>query len=68
VKESNAPFQIPSGGPVFALGFIALWAILIAMVEAGAGDLAAALAVLIAGGLFAVAAPKLVANFTTKGA
>lgn len=63
MKPSDAPFEIPGGWGVFALGFGALWAILIAMVETGAYDLAAALAVLIAGGMGVFAADKVIANF-----
>jgi hypothetical protein len=47
---NNAPFDIASDWGKWALGYGALWFLLIFAVEAGAGEPAAALAVLIAGG------------------
>lgn len=46
----------------FALGYGALWFTLVLMVEAGGEELATALAVLIAAGMTAVSAEKVIAN------
>lgn len=61
---NNAPFELPGGSfAMFALGYAALWGLLLLTVEAGGGDLAAALAVLIASGMTVVAAQNVISNF-----
>lgn len=60
----NAPFTLTQGSPLlFVLGYAALWAILIAIVEAGQPDFAAALAILIAGGAGAALLLRVTQNF-----
>lgn len=51
----NLPFQQATDVGKWAVGFGALWFVLIFAVDAGAGEVAAALAVLIAGGVTVVA-------------
>lgn len=60
----NVPFELKQGSfGLWALAYAGLWGILIVMVEAGAGDLAAALAVLIAGGMTVLALDTIRGNF-----
>ncbi len=58
----SAPFNITSDWGKWALGFGLLWFLLALMVEAGAGELAAAIAVLVAGGMTVVAADRVTQN------
>jgi hypothetical protein len=52
----NAPFSLKADSfELWALGFFGLWGLLLLLVELGGGDLAAALAVLIAGGMTVLA-------------
>ena len=60
--ESTAPFAVTSDWGRFALGYALLWGTLLLMSEAGAGDLAAALAVTIAGGMTVVAGANVTHN------
>ena len=60
----NAPFEIKSGSfGLWALAYAGLWGLLLVLVESGGGDLAAALAVLIAGGMTVLAADNIRKNF-----
>ncbi|MBI3936920.1 MAG: hypothetical protein HY323_08080 [Betaproteobacteria bacterium] len=62
--SGNAPFEIASGSfGLWALGYAALWGLLILMVEAGGGDLAAALSILVASGMTVIAAENVIGNF-----
>ena len=67
MSQSNAPFDIKAGFGTFALGYGALWLILISMVEFGAGDLAAALALLIASGATVVGMQTALGNLRLGG-
>lgn len=60
----NAPFVLSAGSfQLWAIAYAGLWGLLLIMVEAGAGDLAAALAVLIAGGMTVLALDAVRGNF-----
>lgn len=63
-QPNSAPFTLTAGSfGLWAAGFGGLWFLLVLLVEAGGGDLAAALAILIASGMTAVAAQNVLANF-----
>ena len=63
-QPSNAPFELKSGSfGMWALAYGGLWFLLVLLVESGGGDLAAALAILIASGMTVVAAQNIIANF-----
>ncbi len=65
--ESSAPFNMTSDWGRFALGFGILWGTLLLLSEAGGGDLAAALAVTIAGGMTVVAMANVTHNLGLGG-
>jgi hypothetical protein len=60
--NGSEPFAIRAGWPQYLLAYSLLWALLVAMIEAGAADLSAALAMLIAGGATVALAERAVAN------
>jgi hypothetical protein len=64
MKQADAPFTLEAGSfGLWALGYAGLWGLLLLLTEAGGGDLAAALAVLIASGMTVVAAQNILSNF-----
>lgn len=64
---NNAPFDPGSNFGKWAIGYGALWVVLVMAVETGAGELAAALAVLIAGGMTVVAGDTVIKNLGMGG-
>lgn len=60
----NVPFELKGGSfGWWVAGYAALWGLLLLMVEAGGGDFAAALSVLVASGMTVVAAEGVIRNF-----
>lgn len=69
-RPSSAPFEILEvpGWARFAFGYGALWLILSAMVDAGAGKVAVQLGLLTAGAATAVSIERVTANLGIGGA
>ncbi len=64
---NNGPFVPASNFGKWAIGYGALWVVLILAVETGAGELAAAIAVLVAGGMTVVAGDTVIKNLGMGG-
>ena len=67
MSKNDAPFLIGSEFGRFALAYGALWIVLLMIVESGHGDLASALAVLIASGATVVGLENVIGNLGFGG-